>query len=160
VVSPGNASTGGLLPARGSRPAPLFWDPDLATGHGQIDGQHLRIFQVCNGLIEAASRGQGTEEVALALGSVSREAAAHFNLEEDLMARSGYPGLMDHREAHHELRAQVETMLDQFRDEGIDAMDLLHFMAHWLECHVRTQDQPMAEFLRAQQPIPVGAGPA
>ena len=149
------AAEGAGWPRRCARPAPLAWNPDLATGHAQIDEQHQRIFQIFNGLIEATAEAQEVQ-AGKALASIALVVGTHFRQEEDLMARAGYPGLTAHREAHRELGAQVDLLVDQFHDQGLDPLDLLHLMALWLEGHVRDQDQPMAGFLRATD----GAGPA
>jgi hemerythrin-like metal-binding protein len=125
----------------------LAWDPGLATGNRQIDDQHERIFQIFAELRAAIERHVGAGEVGRVLATLSIYVVAHFRLEEDLMFRAGFGGLETHRAAHEALRLHVEDLVDQFNAGGLAPMALLDFMEHWLDDHVRNQDQPMVQFV-------------
>jgi hemerythrin-like metal-binding protein len=125
----------------------LAWDPGLATGNRQIDAQHERIFQICNELRVAIERHGGAGEVGRVLGTLSIYVVAHFRLEEELMARTGFGGLDAHRAAHEALRLRAEELVDQYKAGGLAPMALLDFMEHWLDDHVQNQDQPMVRFV-------------
>lgn len=129
----------------------LVWNPDLLIGNSQIDDQHKRIFQILDKLIGAIAEHKGHHEVGRVLASASLFVAAHFKLEEDLMAQFGYPGLAAHRNAHEAVRIQVEGLVDRFHGGGLDALELARFMEWWLQDHVQRQDRPLAKFLNAHE---------
>jgi hemerythrin-like metal-binding protein len=130
---------------------PLIWNPSLNTGNAQIDAQHRRIFQIFNSLFRAIQKHRAHEAVGKVLGSLSMYVVAHFNMEEGLMAEADFPGLEAHREAHAEVRGQVEALVDRFNATGLDPMELLRFMEHWLHDHVEHQDRALVRFLAREQ---------
>ena len=125
----------------------LAWDPALLTGNRQIDDQHERIYQIFHDLRAVIDGPRGVEEARRVLGALSLYVVAHFRLEEDLMAQSGYPALELHRAEHDSLRLQAEALVDRFNAGGMLPMELLDFMERWLDGHVRGQDRPMVQFL-------------
>jgi hemerythrin-like metal-binding protein len=127
----------------------LVWSPDLLLGNTQIDDQHKRIFQILAKLVGAVAENKGHEEVGGVLTSAAVFVAAHFRMEEDLMAQFDYPELAAHRMAHEAVRIQVERLVDQFHGGGLDPLELVNFMESWLQDHVQHEDRPLAEFLNA-----------
>jgi hemerythrin-like metal-binding protein len=127
----------------------LVWSPDLLLGNTQIDEQHKRIFQILAKLISAIADDKGHDEVGGVLATASVFVAAHFKMEEDLMAQFDYPDLAAHRKAHEAVRVQVERLVDQYHGGGLDPLELVNFMELWLQEHVQREDRPLAEFLNA-----------
>lgn len=135
------------------------WSPDLTLGHPAIDEQHLRIFRILGALQEAMEQGREHEEVGRTLSAVAVFVGAHFRMEEDLMRRSGFPGLAPHQAKHRAVQAEVEAMVDQFHRDGLAPLDLARFMADWVHGHVQREDRPLADFLASHPPGPgPGAG--
>jgi hemerythrin len=127
----------------------LVWSPDLLLGNTQIDEQHKRIFQILAKLVGAIADDMGHEEVGGVLATAAVFVAAHFRMEEDLMAQFDYPDRAAHCRAHEEVRMQVERMVDQFHAGVLDPVHLVHFMEGWLQEHVQREDRPMAAFLNS-----------
>ena len=135
----------------------LTWDPALVTGNQQIDDQHERIFQIFEDLRIAYDGPDGHQEAGRVLATLSMYVVAHFTLEEDLMIRSGFSGLEAHRASHEDLRCQVDQLVDRFYgDRLLGPIEILDFMANWLQDHVRHQDRAMVHFLQAHQLQPDG----
>ena len=130
---------------------PIVWTPDLATGSSQIDGQHLRLFQLFNDLDEAVGRLQGEGVVGRTLNALSVYVVAHFRMEEELMRQWAFPGLEAHLKDHRAMRLQVEAMVDQYHAVGLDPTQVLRAMKRWLIGHVQNEDKAMAQFLVAAQ---------
>jgi hemerythrin len=127
----------------------LVWSPDLLLGNTQIDEQHKRIFQILAKLVGAIADDKGHEEVGGVLATASVFVAAHFRMEEELMAQFDYPDRAAHREAHEGVRIQVERLVDQFHRGGLDPLELVDFMERWLQEHVQREDRPLAKFLNS-----------
>jgi hemerythrin-like metal-binding protein len=129
----------------------LVWVPELATGNREVDEQHLKLFQLYNDLHAAIGLRAGQEEVGRVLTALAIYVVAHFQMEEAIMARAGYPELATHRASHQIMRIQVENMVDQFKLRGMDPTALLQTLGQWLISHVLNEDKAMARFLAASR---------
>lgn len=89
----------------------LVWSPDLLLGNTQIDEQHKRIFQILAKLVGAIAEDKGHDEVGGVLATASVFVAAHFRMEEDLMAQFDYPDLAAHRKAHEAVRLDRKSVV-------------------------------------------------
>lgn len=124
-----------------------FWNVNMEMGNAQLDEQHLMMFQLLDLLLTAISEHKGRRPMASALGTLSAYVISHFELEEDLMARSGYKEVDAHRESHDALKGQVTNLLSQFHREGLNKLDLIKFMQDWLGNHIQKFDKPLVDFL-------------
>lgn len=94
------------------------WRPEYHLGLDDIDQAHNAIFLA----IEAAQ--ESTEGFALALA----RARAHFEEEEAMMDRLGYPGLAEHRAEH---RAYLDAVLSA--QAGLESGDGRERLSHGLK---------------------------
>jgi len=129
-----------------------FLNPNMEMGNAQLDEQHLMMFQHLDTLLTAISERKGRGPVASALGTLSAYVIAHFELEEELMARSGYKDVDAHQESHDALQGQVNNLLNQFHSEGLNKLDLIKFMQNWLGNHIQKFDKPLGDFLGKASP--------
>jgi hemerythrin len=128
----------------------VAWDPALALGHTEIDGQHQEIFRRFAALVAAMEVGQPTE-IGLLFDFLGEYAAKHFAAEEQVMAASRYPGANVHACAHArfvrefgELRALYEA---NGPSSGI-AVKTRIWIEDWLRSHIMGVDQVLARFLK------------
>ena len=128
----------------------LLWSPAFATGHPAIDQQHQTLFQRVHDLALAIYQRHGEREMCRVLTAASVYVEVHFRMEESLMQAAGYPHLATHRAAHARLRAQVESLVDGYKEGRLRPTELLEFLESWLAAHVRCEDREMAEFLRCR----------
>ncbi len=129
----------------------LLWNDELLTGDPLIDDQHRRLFQLFNALVDGIARGEREDLVGRTLAALSAYVVGHFRMEEEMMARIGYPGLADHRAEHETMRIRVEDMVDQFNLIGLDPSEVLRALKKWLIGHVQGQDQALVRFQQARQ---------
>jgi hemerythrin len=133
---------------------PIEWTEDLATGIADIDAQHRELYRNIAQLHEAMKQNH-LDRVRATLVYLADYAVDHFATEERAMAAASYPGLEEHRAAHH---AFVEQFLRYKADvdrEGTSprvVVDLSAWLGGWLRDHVRRMDGDMARHLRPRQP--------
>lgn len=129
------------------------WDPRLDTGHPDIDAQHRELLEAIQALHTALRSGEGKEGLAKVLGFLREYTSVHFRQEEELMARSAYPEQLHHTQAHSDLVAQVDALLEQL-EGGAQTLSItvIGFLKTWLTDHIRGEDFHLAEFLRRQNP--------
>lgn len=129
------------------------WDPALATGHADIDGQHQTLFARADRLIEAVRGGSGDTEVAYLFRYLRDYVRAHFDAEEELMRRHGFPDLAVHAGLHDSLRRRLDDALTAFERDGASAAllaDVEAMMRGWLSQHIGQKDRELVAYLRAR----------
>lgn len=128
--------------------AALTWSDDLSVGHPQIDREHQELVALFGELTDPARRGDHVHRDHC-LAALLSHVHAHFEHEETLMRRHGYPDAARHRDAHLFLLDQLNRFMTLARthpDEVSDE-DLLPFVASWLVDHIRGDDRALGAFL-------------
>ena len=130
------------------------WDPSLAVGHAEIDGQHQEIFRRYAALVKAMAAG-ANEDLAVLFEFLGEYALEHFAAEERMMAEVRYPGATVHAAAHArfvreygELRA---LWLANGPTHGV-YVKTSTWIADWLRAHISGVDLALARFLRSVPP--------
>jgi hemerythrin len=125
------------------------WRPEYSLGHGDIDDQLKKIFELASDLHAAMTQGKGKEALSVTLGKLIAYTKTHFAKEERLMQAHHYPDYPEHKAAHDALTAQVIEFQREF-DTGRIGMtvDLLQFLKDWLRNHIGQTDRRFAAFLR------------
>jgi hemerythrin len=129
----------------------IEWREALATGIGEIDGQHRELFSRINSLREACNKGQGREEVLKLLLFLNDYIKTHFAAEEELQKRHGYPGYPAHRDQHKGFVREVDNLERQFQGEGASIGLVIKAnmtMTQWLIEHISKVDREFADFVR------------
>lgn len=126
--------------------------PEIALGIASIDIQHQDLLDFLNAF-DAGIRAsapldemQGIVERALACAN------AHFDHEEDLMARTNFPQMKDHKFLHRHMRMEFETLANNVMDMQLrDAVTLeqLGQMRAMLMEHITGPDRDLATFLKS-----------
>lgn len=129
------------------------WDPALETGNGLIDEQHKSLFALADALQEAvACRCDDAEAVANAVYGLTDYVVEHFDDEEELMRRHGYPQLSVHHQLHQQLTAETMRLATRyFNGEDLVPDSIAPFLAGWLADHIRKEDMRFAEYVASQQ---------
>jgi len=88
----------------------IQWPEILETGYPEIDGDHRRLVDECNGLTRLASDRGAWHEIVQASQTLARELSAHFRAEEKLLERTRFPRIDAHKEQHHRLEEQLNQL--------------------------------------------------
>ena len=126
----------------------LTWNQTYSVGIESIDGQHLSLFQTLNELHSAMAQGKTKAVTGQLLRDLIAYTRSHFASEEAILARTGYPGLAQHREHHRELAGQAAQYLQRFeRGEPALSVHLLSFLRDWLSNHILREDRAYSAWL-------------
>ena len=113
-----------------------------------IAAQHEHFSTVLHDLKHAHDSGENWHTLAAMVDQLIIDVREHFEQEEELMAKGGYPDLSEHR-GHHETflrRLQVlRAELDRKETELISVITEL--LARWFQEHERTADRAMLSYL-------------
>ena len=123
---------------------------DLYRVHiAELDLQHQSLFLIINELHDALEDGQGAVVMGDVLDRLMRYAGTHFQSEEFLMEKHGFPGLPTHRVEHEAFVRNMLRYVDDFRAGKVGAPTaLLLFLQSWLKEHILKSDKAYGPYLR------------
>lgn len=126
------------------------WDPHLETGITTIDEQHKGLFSLADALQATIDTDPDDQDaITDAVYSLTDYVIQHFNDEEELMARVGYPQLGPHKALHEHLAGQtMRYTTDLFNNDEIDVGALGAFVTGWLRSHIAVEDMRYVEYAR------------
>ncbi len=125
--------------------------PDLFhLGIERMDIEHRALSQLFDEFADCIKANpQGADEIvqrAIALAN------AHFEHEEELIARSSYPDAEDHKLRHRNLRLQLTTLVGDtvgYDNHNPVTLENLDIMRSLLEEHIAGPDRKLAQHLKA-----------
>jgi hemerythrin-like metal-binding protein len=127
------------------------WISSFETGIAVIDAQHRRLVGMLNELFDAMNRGEGNAVVGRILDGMVEYTQYHFDTEESLFARYGYPNSAEHTREHKALRKQVIKLRASLRaGRSVFAHQIAELLKDWLRVHILQSDKKYAPFLLAK----------
>lgn len=124
------------------------WDNTLNTGHARMDADHKALAELFNLLADAVDKRKGREFYVSVLDNIIRDARAHFELEEQLMAQFHYPKSAQHKAEHAMLIDQALSYRSTFEVDATESpIAVAHFPEVWLAFHILFSDKELAGFL-------------
>lgn len=132
-------------------PGEIAWNDELLTGDPQIDWEHRQLVEML-ALLRDPAHADDPAYKRVCLDNLLAHVCTHFDHEEQIMRRVGYPELSAHREAHLCLLDQFNRfmMLMENDPEGSPEERIMPFVGRWLLDHIRGDDRRLGEFLRAR----------
>ncbi|MBI3149932.1 MAG: diguanylate cyclase [Betaproteobacteria bacterium] len=108
----------------------LVWHEAYECGEPTIDGQHYKLFELANQLIEEfLASNDNFERIAPAYACLAEHIAQHFSDEEAILSRSGYARLDAHRRAHAGLLGHATRLRDAVLTGDARLGALIEFIA-------------------------------
>ena len=125
----------------------LSWHARFSVGHPEIDQQHQRLFELVNHFDDVLKMGL-QEELPLIVDDLRALSEVHFRFEEELIQRSGFPQVAEHRKMHDELLDQVRMMRASLAVGGhVSHKAVVRFLADWLQNHILREDMEYKPYL-------------
>jgi hemerythrin len=129
----------------------LNWSHACAVGVLAMDDQHGILMDTLNELRLALVRGRGHEQVSQVMERLLDYTRLHFASEEQLMERSGFPGLSAHRAAHRDLIKIIHSAAYHLQHgEGVRLRPLLNGLRNGYLEHIESVDRQYGPWLNAQ----------
>jgi methyl-accepting chemotaxis protein len=128
---------------RSEREAPfLLWKDEWNVGVPAMDAQHRQLIALINRLHSAMKRGEAASATEAVLKELIGYTEYHFSAEEQLLARSNYPGLPAQKEAHAKLVAKAKDAHRRWAagDTRV-TQEVMEMVAGWLPQHIVKMDQ-------------------
>ncbi|ABR50731.1 hemerythrin-like metal-binding protein [Alkaliphilus metalliredigens QYMF] len=129
------------------------WKESFNCEVGSVDQQHQKLFQIgmqLHEIVKAKDQLDHYDEMMEVLQELKHYTIDHFQYEEALMEKHHYPGIADHKEAHQAFINKVIEIENQDIDEKQKkiGMDIIIFIANWIESHIMKVDMEYKEFFQ------------
>ncbi len=132
------------------------WQSTMSVGVLAIDQQHTHLLEIMSNLHEVMARGGKPAEVSTVLEEVISYARQHFAYEEQLLERSGFPDLEDHKKKHKAMFTEVELYLERSKQGSTTvSFQLMTFLKGWVVKHIMQTDKAYSAHL-AKAPSGMG----
>ena len=132
----------------------IAWDRALETGIATIDNQHKQLIAAVNALFEAHQRGKGVKEVERTMAFLVEYTFKHFNDEEELQEKYGYPHFHAHKQIHDRFKDEAQHLAAVLHRDGPTDEFISHvcdITARWLLHHIKKDDFKMAAYIRNKE---------
>ncbi len=131
----------------------IIWDDSLSVNIDLIDSQHKELIKRIRDISEAVDSHQSPEVVLNTLGFMREYTEFHFSTEEKHMKEQHYPAIDIHIEQHEEFKSMVQTMIQDFKEEGPTpalGKSINTYLMNWLIDHIKGIDSKFGVFLRSK----------
>ena len=128
------------------------WSDKFSVHLEEMDQQHQKFFKLLNQMYEYNERQDRSPEVLDQLfEELFTYAKVHFEAEEALFGKAGFPESEQHRDQHRFFQEHLlELRREHFQAVASVPRSVFHFMRDWLLTHILEVDKSYGEYL--QQP--------
>jgi hemerythrin-like metal-binding protein len=126
----------------------LKWKEEYSVGIKQLDDDHKQLILLLNRFLTAYEYHTGEAFERGALKDLSDYTKYHFENEEALMEKHGFPGLDEHKEQHDSMIAVVGQFQKDYELRGHEALQgVANYLYAWLINHINGTDKQYSSFL-------------
>lgn len=120
----------------------LRWSEKYSVNNEIIDIQHKMLFTIVNELNQQIIDGQAVQTLEGTLEKMSIYATMHFRTEEDLLFKSNYKELQDHKLLHEAFKKKIlDATQDLLKGKEMTTVISIHkFLQSWLTDHILEED--------------------
>jgi len=128
--------------------AKIEWHQAFSLGVASLDGQHRRIVELADDILQAVREGRGARHISSCFSKLREHSVYHFGDEEAFMRSVGYPALKTHAAEHEEIKKLVRYHQERlFRQGTVKEKEVLDFLRRLLVVHVAGSDMAVSRFL-------------
>lgn len=130
----------------------IKWSEDLSIGIDSIDEQHRQLINIINELHLAVEYGAGNDAIYPLIHKLHEYARTHFDQEEQLLERHGFPGTLDHAREHEVFIGKLDELILRYSSHSEQlTVHVRDFLLTWFFHHIRTKDVEYKRFLAAKE---------
>ena len=130
------------------------WKDAFSSKIQEFDNQHKRLFELGNHLfflVKNEAHEDNYDEIMKSLQDLKEYTVYHFKAEEKLMEQYHYPKLISHKIEHETFIRDLQELLkkDVDANQVKVSLDIIQFVANWIENHILKSDSQYGEFLKS-----------
>lgn len=130
---------------------PIQWDDAFELGHPEMDAQHRTLLEIIDKIRAGMEQSRDKHFIGKLLRELLKYAEFHFCSEENMMAWTHYPGLVEHKHIHEKLLAELRCMMasvTEFRTHHVQMDNFIGFLVCWFADHTKGVDRHLAAHLK------------
>ena len=128
----------------------VVWNRAYSSGNAEIDGQHMELVSIVNGLLEHVIAEENAPDLRNRFKDIYQLVKKHFADEEEILLSSGYPEADSHVARHNELLQKCAGLLSQDVENPVSSVQMLQCIIHDLVLnHMVKEDGKYFAFLKA-----------
>lgn len=132
------------------------WKEKFSCNIEEIDKQHQKLISIGSELSQIISLKNGIDhydEIMEILNKLKEYTVYHFTYEEALLEKYGYENLEEHKKEHKAFVNKIVEIANKDIDDNQKrvTMDILVFIADWIENHILKTDHKYKDFLNAKE---------
>lgn len=128
----------------------MTWSEKFSVNIKEIDGQHMKLFDLVNNLHDAMKSGKGKDALGKVLSELVDYTVYHFGTEEKLFQKYGYPEYSQHKREHDNLSKKAKELNEKLTAENIITIEVMNFLKDWLNSHILSTDKKYSSFLNSK----------
>jgi len=135
----------------------LKWQDSLSTGIEEIDLQHKKLIKVIDEVYQKSllDDKEFSQVFPQTVKKLTEYTHYHFEEEERLIKRFGFPGTLEHEAEHRAFTTEVHRQLTSLsKATPNDGYQLYRFLGQWLLSHIARSDMLWAAYVRKQPGAP------
>ena len=131
---------------------PIEWTRELSVGDEDIDRQHQQLVGMVDQLYDAVNESRLEDLTITDVNNLMTFAWNHFQTEEEMFRRIGFPEAEDHIKEHERFVQAVTDFRTRFATMGENVFpELVAYLDEWLDDHLREKDQKYASYLAGKR---------
>lgn len=131
--------------------AVIEWNDSLSVNIDSIDDQHKVLVDMINNFYSHIVEKSNKELIADLITQMKDYTVFHFEYEEELFDKYGYPESVEHKEEHQAFIDKVNDLENRIRTgQLVLSLEVTNFLKNWLTNHIQGTDKEYSEFLIEQ----------
>lgn len=128
----------------------IDWKPNYILGIEDVDNQHIFFSRLINRLSNELRDLYSIEHGTSIIDELDAYAKFHFISEENLMRRTGYPRLDEHKALHLNLIDQLgaKSGFLYLEPEKERVEEIISFLIKWFLQHTINEDRLFADYIK------------
>lgn len=124
------------------------WNSKYNIGVEQIDDQHRYFLSLINKIIEESEQTDHIDYLLALINELKAYAKFHFISEENLMLKTGYPGLAEHRQHHRQLLHDLAPKITnaELKKSHDELQKLINYLLDWFFHHTAAEDRLFGDY--------------
>lgn len=129
------------------------WSKEYSVEIKELDAHHQRLFDILNEVFTLMSEGGASDrQILRVLEELLDYTHYHFDEEEKIMAKMGYPELSTHRMHHQQFIQKIKEFYASAQN-GMAifvATKVANIGSEWLKNHILKEDHQYTEYMKQQ----------
>ena len=135
-------------------PDALIWDTRFEMGDAAVDRQHKGLCEITNRLLMQYDLGKDAATLRETMAFFVDYAEHHFESEEDLQVRVGYPEYEAHKLLHDGFKDTIAKLTEEYLKNGSTDFllkEIRETCMVWLTDHILNEDMKIGRYIRNQE---------